>query len=97
MDKKPKVAEKVSPVETVLNEPGIARESVISPLVTYPIEVVIPKARQQTPAVGQRATRLDGRLHGLGQTRLHRRHDLSRHVVRQDQARGRGLCAHQEH
>ena len=35
---------------------------------TYPIEVVVPKARQQTPAVGQRATRLDGRLHGLGQT-----------------------------
>jgi nicotinate dehydrogenase large molybdopterin subunit len=68
MDKKPKVAEKVSPAETVLQEPSILRESVIAPLVTYPIEVVVPKARQQTPAVGQRATRLDGRLHGLGQT-----------------------------
>ncbi|MBZ5645456.1 MAG: molybdopterin-dependent oxidoreductase [Acidobacteriia bacterium] len=63
MDKKPTVAEK-----TVVQEPGILRESVIAPLVTYPIEVVVPKARQQTPAVGQRATRLDGRLHGLGQT-----------------------------
>ena len=68
MDKKPKVDEKVSPVESVLKDPGILRESVASPLVTYPIEVVVPKARQQTPAVGQRATRLDGRLHGLGQT-----------------------------
>ena len=28
----------------------------------------VPNARQLTPAVGQRATRLDGRLHGLGQT-----------------------------
>ncbi len=68
MDKNPKVAEKVSPAETILQEPSILRPSVIAPLVTYPIEVVIPKARQQTPAVGQRATRLDGRLHGLGQT-----------------------------
>ncbi len=68
MDKKPKVAEKVSPAETVPREPSILRESVIAPLVAYPIEVVVPKARQQTPAVGQRATRLDGRLHGLGQT-----------------------------
>ena len=29
----------------------------------------MPDARQQTPAVGQRATRPDGRLHGLGQTK----------------------------
>jgi nicotinate dehydrogenase large molybdopterin subunit len=68
MDKKPTVAEKASPAETVLQRPSILRETVIAPLVTYPIEVVVPKARQQTPAVGQRATRLDGRLHGLGQT-----------------------------
>ena len=63
MEKKPTVAEK-----TVVQEPSILHEPVMAPLVSYPIEVVVPKARQQTPAVGQRATRLDGRLHGLGQT-----------------------------
>ena len=35
----------------------------------YPIETLVPEARQQTRAVGQRATRQDGRLHGLGQTK----------------------------
>jgi len=42
----------------------------ITPPVIYPIETLVPKVRQQTPAVGQRATRPDGRLHGLGQTRF---------------------------
>lgn len=42
----------------------------ITPPVTYPIETLVPKVRQQTPAVGQRATRPDGRLHGLGQTKF---------------------------
>ncbi|NQV54297.1 MAG: xanthine dehydrogenase family protein [Rhodospirillales bacterium] len=37
--------------------------------VSYPIETQISEARLQTPAVGQRATRPDGRLHGLGQTK----------------------------
>jgi CO/xanthine dehydrogenase Mo-binding subunit len=37
--------------------------------VTYPLETKVAEARQQTPAVGQRATRPDGRLHGLGQTK----------------------------
>ena len=31
--------------------------------------MVVPEGRQQTPAVGQRASRADGRLHGLGQTK----------------------------
>jgi CO/xanthine dehydrogenase Mo-binding subunit len=35
----------------------------------FPIEPVTPDARQQTRAVGQRATRPDARLHGLGQTK----------------------------
>ncbi len=35
----------------------------------FPIEPLTPDARQQTRAVGQRATRPDGRLHGLGQTK----------------------------
>ncbi|MFN7087763.1 MAG: xanthine dehydrogenase family protein molybdopterin-binding subunit [Burkholderiales bacterium] len=39
------------------------------PPVAYPIEALLPEVRLQTPAVGQRATRPDGRLHGLGQTR----------------------------
>ena len=68
MDKKPTVAEKVSPLEAV-QTPSVLREPVIAPLVTYPIEIVVPEVRQQTPAVGQRATRLDAHLHGLGQTR----------------------------
>ena len=33
-----------------------------------PNQNIVPNARQLTPAVGQRATRPDGRLHGLGQT-----------------------------
>jgi CO/xanthine dehydrogenase Mo-binding subunit len=39
------------------------------PAVTYPLETLVPQVRQQTPAVGQRVTRPDGRLHGLGQTK----------------------------
>ncbi len=35
----------------------------------FPLDVVVPEGRQQTPAVGQRASRADGRLHGLGQTK----------------------------
>ena len=45
------------------------RLPVVTPVVPYPIEALVPQVRQQTPAVGQRATRSDGRLHGLGQTR----------------------------
>ena len=36
--------------------------------VTFPLELPENEARLRTPAVGQRATRPDGRLHGLGQT-----------------------------
>lgn len=41
----------------------------VAPAVAFPIETRSPEVRQQTPAVGQRATRPDARLHGLGQTR----------------------------
>ena len=41
----------------------------VLPREPFPIEPVTPDARQQTRAVGQRATRPDGRLHGLGQTK----------------------------
>jgi CO/xanthine dehydrogenase Mo-binding subunit len=39
------------------------------PPAQFPIETLVPEVRQQTPAVGQRATRPDARLHGLGQTK----------------------------
>jgi len=41
----------------------------VVPTVPYPIETLVPQVNQQTPAVGQRVTRPDGRLHGLGQTK----------------------------
>jgi len=40
-----------------------------APLVPFPVDVQVPDAARQTPAVGQRATRPDCRLHGLGQTK----------------------------
>jgi CO/xanthine dehydrogenase Mo-binding subunit len=45
------------------------RLPVVTPPAAYPLETLVPQARQQTPAVGQRVTRPDARLHGLGQTR----------------------------
>ena len=35
----------------------------------FPKEIDVSQARMQTPAIGQRATRPDGRMHGLGQTK----------------------------
>ncbi len=55
------IAEPLSDVEL--------RLPAILPREPYPIEPLSPDARQQTRAVGQRATRPDGRLHGLGQTK----------------------------
>ena len=37
--------------------------------VVYPLTLPESESRTQTPAVGQRASRPDGRLHGLGQTK----------------------------
>jgi len=48
---------------------GTLRLPAVAKQVPYPIEALAPKVRQQTPAVGQRATRPDARLHGLGQTK----------------------------
>ena len=64
-----KVAEKRSLLETFREADESLRLPAIAPPVTYPLETLVPQVRQQTPAVGQRATRPDGRLHGLGQTR----------------------------
>lgn len=41
----------------------------VVPVAPFPIEALVPQTRLQTPAVGQRVPRTDGRLHGLGQTR----------------------------
>jgi CO/xanthine dehydrogenase Mo-binding subunit len=54
---------RASAASEALRLPAVAKQ------VPFPIEALVPKVRQQTPAVGQRATRPDGRLHGLGQTK----------------------------
>ena len=64
-DERSKVADKPD----ILERPDILRVPAPAPLVTFPVDVVVPEGRQQTPAVGQRASRADGRLHGLGQTK----------------------------
>ena len=69
MAKKTKVAEKNIPRETWRELDETLRLPAIVPPVTYPIETLVPEVRDQTPAVGQRATRPDSRLHGLGQTK----------------------------
>jgi len=57
-------------LDTALRDPEIdLRLPAVVPREPYPIETLVPEARQQTRAVGQRATRQDGRLHGLGQTK----------------------------
>jgi nicotinate dehydrogenase large molybdopterin subunit len=69
MNDKLRVTEKALKHE-MLRDPGEAlRAPAVTPSVPYPIETLVPEVRQQTPAVGQRATRPDGRLHGLGQTK----------------------------
>ena len=55
--------------ETLRRADQDLRLPAVTPPVTYPLETLVPEVRQQTPAVGQRATRPDGRLHGLGQTK----------------------------
>ena len=70
MPGKKKVAEKQRqrPLETLRTAEEIARLPAVVPPVAYPIETLVPEVRQQTPAVGQRTRRVDGRMHGLGQT-----------------------------
>ena len=66
MDSKTVVAEKT---KTLRETEDLLRTPAPAPLTNLPLEVLVAEARQQTPAVGQRATRADGRLHGLGQTK----------------------------
>ncbi len=69
MDDKTIVAERSGTLEAPREVDETLRLPAITPPVTYPIETLVPKVRHQTPAVGQRATRPDGRMHGLGQTK----------------------------
>ena len=69
MDDNVKVVEAEITLEALREADEALRLPAIAEPITYPIETQVPVARQQTPAVGQRATRPDGRLHGLGQTK----------------------------
>ena len=70
MDDKVKTATREATTVDALRDADAALRlpAVIGPS-SFPIETLVPDARQQTPAVGQRATRSDARLHGLGQTK----------------------------
>ena len=56
--------------ETLRTADREMRLPAVVPQAPYPLEALVPQARLQTPAVGQRATRPDARLHGLGQTQF---------------------------
>jgi CO/xanthine dehydrogenase Mo-binding subunit len=56
-------------LDTLQNADAALRLPAVVPPASFPLETLVPQVRQQTPAVGQRATRPDARLHGLGQTR----------------------------
>jgi len=66
MDTKTAVVEKKG---TLLDAEALLRAPAPAPLVPFPIDVRVPDPSRQTPAVGQRTSRPDGRLHGLGQTK----------------------------
>ena len=69
MDENVKTAEREVTLDRLREIDDDLRLPAVPEQVSYPIETLIPEARTQTPAVGQRATRPDGRLHGLGQTK----------------------------
>src|SRR5665647_3623144 len=64
MADEPKVLEREAlwRIAAGLQLPAVARRDSVP-------DTLVPQARQQTGAVGQRVTRLDTRQHGLGQTR----------------------------
>jgi nicotinate dehydrogenase large molybdopterin subunit len=64
-----KVAEKTETLESLRKIDDNLRLPAVPERRVFPKEIGIAAAREQTPAVGQRATRPDGRLHGLGQTK----------------------------
>ena len=66
---KVKVAEKKETLEILRELDDDLRLPAVPERTLYPKEIDIASARLQTPAVGQRATRPDCRMHGLGQTK----------------------------
>ena len=75
----------------------VLRAPAAAPLVPLPLEVLVPEARQQTPAVGQRAhpARLPSAWAWPDQ--VHRRLLSAGHALRQDQAGGHRVGAHHQH
>ena len=69
MEDNVKVAERDATLEEMRVIDDNLRLPAVPDQVSYPIVTDTPEARTQTPAVGQRASRPDGRLHGLGQTK----------------------------
>ena len=69
MDKKSATIQTDTAVEGSQSVIDLLRAPAAAPLAPIPLEVLVPEAKQQTPAVGQRVTRPDCRLHGLGQTK----------------------------
>ncbi len=64
-----KVKEKTETLESLRKADDDLRLPAVPERTIFPKEIGIAEAREQTPAVGQRATRPDGRMHGLGQTK----------------------------
>lgn len=64
-----KTKEKTESLESLRKVDDDLRLPAVPERTLFPKEIGIAPAREQTPAVGQRATRPDGRLHGLGQTK----------------------------
>lgn len=71
MNEKPTIvtSERIDLAEDLRLADEALRLPTVAPREPFPIEPLTIDARQQTRAVGQRATRPDGRLHGLGQTK----------------------------
>jgi CO/xanthine dehydrogenase Mo-binding subunit len=69
MDEKVRLKERVASPEELRSINEALRLPAVPEQTSFPLETKISEAREQTPAVGQRATRPDGRLHGLGQTK----------------------------
>ena len=60
-----KVAEKNKTLESLRKIDDNLRLPSVPERRVFPKEIDVAQARMQTPAVGQRATRPDGRMHGL--------------------------------
>jgi|TARA_B100000315_G_scaffold192332_1_gene182750 CO/xanthine dehydrogenase Mo-binding subunit len=69
MDDKARVGERKTAPKSLPATDEVLRLPAVTKKAMFPLETITAKPREQTPSVGQRATRHDGRLHGLGQTK----------------------------